>query len=234
MSKYSQIYNDLLANITSERLARGTRLPSETDLMESYGASRGTVRKAIEQLQERGYAQKRHGKGTFVLSPTPVEFQLGGIVSFRESYPKPGQNGGTDVVVFTQSTLEGDLLECIEAPEGSELTQIKRVRQIDGQRVILDINYFINDLIPGLNRQIAEHSIYAFIEEKLKLQISYAQRIIEAVPCSEEDRRCLDLEGQSHVIVVRNRTFLQDGRQFEYTESRHRLDRFYFSDVARR
>jgi GntR family trehalose operon transcriptional repressor len=108
------------------------------------------------------------------------------------------------------------------------------VRQIDGQRVILDINYFVNDLIPGLDRQIAEHSIYAFIEEELKLQISYAQRIIEAVPCSEEDRRCLDLEGQSHVIVVRNRTFLQDGRQFEYTESRHRLDRFYFSDVARR
>lgn len=59
MSKYSQIYNDLLANITSERLERSTRLPSETDLMESYGASRGTVRKAIEQLQERGYAQKK-------------------------------------------------------------------------------------------------------------------------------------------------------------------------------
>jgi GntR family trehalose operon transcriptional repressor len=36
------------------------------------------------------------------------------------------------------------------------------------------------------------------------------------------------------VIVIRNQTFLQDGRQFEYTESRHTLDTFYFSDVARR
>ena len=29
---------------------------------------------------------------------------------------------------------------------------------------------------------IAEHSIYAFIEQTLQLQIAYAQRTIEAVP----------------------------------------------------
>ena len=34
MSKYNQIYTDLLANITTERLQRGTRLPSETELMD--------------------------------------------------------------------------------------------------------------------------------------------------------------------------------------------------------
>jgi GntR family transcriptional regulator, trehalose operon transcriptional repressor len=88
MSKYNQIYTDLLASITTERLATWcTRLPSETELMTSYQASRGTVRKAIEQLQERGFAQKIHGKGTFVLSPNPIEFQLGGIVSFHETHP---------------------------------------------------------------------------------------------------------------------------------------------------
>lgn len=90
MSKYNQIYSDLLASITTERLERGARLPSETELMDSYQASRGTVRKAIELLQERGFAQKIHGKGTFVLSPTPIEFQLGGIVSFQETYPRLG------------------------------------------------------------------------------------------------------------------------------------------------
>ncbi|PMZ30023.1 trehalose operon repressor, partial [Pseudomonas sp. GW247-3R2A] len=51
---------------------------------------------------------------------------------------------------------------------------------------------------------------------------------------SKDDQHHLDLDGQSHVIVVSNQTFLQDGRQFEYTESRHTLDKFYFSDVARR
>ena len=41
MSKYNQIYTDLLASITTERLQRGTRLPSETELMNAYQASRG-------------------------------------------------------------------------------------------------------------------------------------------------------------------------------------------------
>lgn len=90
MSKYNRIYSDLLASITTERLERGARLPSETELMDSYQASRGTVRKAIELLQERGFAQKVHGKGTFVLSSAPIEFQLGGIVSFQETYPRLG------------------------------------------------------------------------------------------------------------------------------------------------
>lgn len=103
MSKYNQIYSDLLASITTERLERGARLPSETELMDSYQTSRGTVRKAIEQLQERGFAQKVHGKGTFVLSPTPIEFQLGGIVSFQEAYPRLGN----DVRLGRTSSVHG-------------------------------------------------------------------------------------------------------------------------------
>ena len=234
MSKYNQIYTDLLGSITTQRLERGARLPSETELMESYQASRGTVRRAIEQLQERGFAQKIHGNGTFVLSPSPIEFQLGGIVSFQETYPRLGKTVSTDVVEFCQFPLEGALLENLQAEEGTLITRIKRVRRIDGKRVILDINHFVADLIPGLDREIAEHSIYEFIEKTLQLQISFAQRTIEAVVCDKDDRQHLDVDGQSHVIVVSNQTFLQDGRQFEYTESRHTLDKFYFSDVARR
>src|SRR5471030_649902 len=203
MSKYNQIYTDLLGSITTQRL-------------------------------ERGFAQKIHGKGTFVLSPSPIEFQLGGIVSFQETYPRLGKTVSTDVVEFCQFPLEGALLENLQAEEGTLITRIKRVRRIDGKRVILDINHFVADLIPGLDREIAEHSIYEFIEKTLQLQISFAQRTIEAVVCDKDDRQHLDVDGQSHVIVVSNQTFLQDGRQFEYTESRHTLDKFYFSDVARR
>ncbi|HWH87104.1 MAG TPA: trehalose operon repressor [Pseudomonas sp.] len=234
MSKYNRIYSDLLASITTQRLQRGARLPSETELMDTYQASRGTVRKAIDQLQDRGFAQKIHGKGAFVLSTNPIEFQLGGIVSFQETHPRLGNDVSTEVVEMCQVPLEGALLEHINAEPGASITRIKRVRRIDGKRVILDINHFVSAVIPDLSADIAEHSIYAHIEQTLQLQIAYAQRTIEAVPCSNDDQQHLDLDGQSHVIVVSNQTFLQDGRQFEYTESRHTLDKFYFSDVARR
>lgn len=234
MSKYNQIYTDLLAEISAERLGKGARLPSETELMDSYQASRGTVRKAIELLQERGFVQKLHGKGAFVLSQSHIELQLGGIVSFQEIHRRLGRSFTTEVVEFRRFPLQGPLLEHLRAAEGSLITQVKRVRHINGERVILDVNHFVEELIPGLSAEIAKGSIYEYIEGQLALNISFAQRVIEAQRCNEDDRRYLDLGGQDHVIVIKNHTFLQDGRQFEYTESRHTLDKFYFSDVARR
>ncbi|GAA3318597.1 hypothetical protein GCM10020331_022040 [Ectobacillus funiculus] len=103
--------------------------------------------------------------------------------------------------------------------------------------MILDVNYFVSDIIPDLTKETVQASIYEYIEQALNLQISYAHRVIEAQPCTEEDqKKYLDLNGTDYVIVVKkNYTHLYDGRQFEYTESRHRLDRFlFFSDVARR
>ncbi|XLG13386.1 Trehalose operon transcriptional repressor [Bacillus velezensis] len=36
------------------------------------------------------------------------------------------------------------------------------------------------------------------------------------------------------MAVVKNRVFLEDTSLFQYTESRHRLDKFRFVDFARR
>ncbi|ARO64723.1 Trehalose operon repressor [Bacillus cereus] len=67
MSKYEQIYTEISKSIDNKQLKEGCKIPSETELMKQYEASRGTVRKAVDLLQERGYVQKIHGKGVFVL-----------------------------------------------------------------------------------------------------------------------------------------------------------------------
>ena len=46
--------------------APGTRLPSERQLCSLTGASRSTVRVALDSLLHAGYIEKRHGKGMFV------------------------------------------------------------------------------------------------------------------------------------------------------------------------
>jgi GntR family trehalose operon transcriptional repressor len=234
VNKYSQIFADIVADIDNQRLQKGERIPSESELMNSYAASRGTVRKAVDQLQERGYVQKIHGKGVFVLKPGNIEFQLSGIVSFKESYERLGRAVTTQIADLQSISADKALAKLLQVAEKTELVRIKRVRNIDGENVILDINYFVADLIPGLTPQIAQNSIYEYIEKVLKLNICYAQRVFEAQPCIEDDRRYLDLNGMDHVIVVKNHTHFYDGRQFEYTESRHRLDKFFFSDIARR
>jgi GntR family transcriptional regulator, trehalose operon transcriptional repressor len=234
MKKYGTIYDELVRRIESGELADGARVPSETELMAAYEASRGTVRRAVEMLQERGYVQKMHGKGVFVLRPAHIEFRVSGIVSFKEVNERLGRPVSTRVVEITELHADATVATLLDVAPGTPVQHIKRVRNIDGENVILDLNWFLPDLVPGISREIAEVSIYKHIEDDLGLQISYAERVMEAQPVTEADRRYLDLKGTSHVIVVKNRTHFYDGRQFEYTESRHRLDRFQFADVARR
>lgn len=72
--------------------------------------------------------------------------------------------------------------EIIKCKRKTEIDHIKRVRNIDGEKVILDINHFVSEFIPGLTKEIATASIYKYIEKELGLHISYSQRVIEVQP----------------------------------------------------
>src|SRR5450756_602170 len=50
----AQVAADIEADIDSGALAPDTRLPSEMELSAQYGVARVSVRRAIEQLRERG------------------------------------------------------------------------------------------------------------------------------------------------------------------------------------
>ncbi|NUP00742.1 MAG: PLP-dependent aminotransferase family protein [Nonomuraea sp.] len=59
----------------------GTRLPSERDLAQAVGLSRGTVAAAFNALCEEGLCERRHGSGTYVLgTPTFGGLLQGGAV----------------------------------------------------------------------------------------------------------------------------------------------------------
>ncbi|GAA0499082.1 hypothetical protein GCM10008986_27770 [Salinibacillus aidingensis] len=51
---------------------------------------------------------------------------------------------------------------------------------------------------------------------------------------TEEDAELLDLEGYSSIVVIKSLVYLEDTSLFQYTESRHRPDKFRFVDFARR
>lgn len=105
---------------------------------------------------------------------------------------------------------------------------------MDGVASVLDIDYLDRELIPGLTKEIAQRSIYQYIDEDLKLQIGYAKKEILISPIDNRDKILLDLGKDQHVVTVRSQVYLADGRQFQFTESRHKLDKFHFVDYAKR
>ncbi|MFD9028107.1 GntR family transcriptional regulator [Streptomyces parvulus] len=67
---YERVMADLLEQIRKGELSAGSRLPSEAALVEAYGVSRGTVRRAVRELETAGHVEARHGVGRFVSSPS--------------------------------------------------------------------------------------------------------------------------------------------------------------------
>ena len=118
--------------------------------------------------------------------------------------------------------------------EGDELWAVQRVRYLDGKALILDINYFLKEFVPGLTEEIASHSIYDFIENVLGMQIITSKRRITMEHATARDEKLLDMDGYDCVAVVVNQTFNSDGMLFEYTQSRHQPDYFCFQDIATR
>src|SRR5262249_3059096 len=63
---------DLLsAEITSGKLAPGARLPTEQEMMASFGVSRTVIREAVSALRSEGLVTTRQGVGAFVATEIP-------------------------------------------------------------------------------------------------------------------------------------------------------------------
>lgn len=60
------VFNKIRDSIVSGRYSYNERLPSERDLAKLYKAARGTVRSALQQLEQANLVRRKFGSGTFV------------------------------------------------------------------------------------------------------------------------------------------------------------------------
>lgn len=235
-AKYDEIYVDLKQSIERDTYPYGSLLPSENTLITQYSCSRNTIRRALAALGEIGYVQPIHGKGVRVIY-RPSEraaFTVGGIESFRETARRNRLNVVTKVASFSIVTVDARLAEESGFPIGAEVYDILRVRYLDGKPLILDRNLFLRELVPGLTAEIAERSVYDYIEQELGMPIVTSKRTITVEHASFQDKQFLVLGDYNCLAVVSGQTFNADGVMFEYTQSRHQPEHFSFHDIAAR
>ena len=235
-SKYQDIYQEIKRKIESDEYAYQSLLPSENLLIQNYSCSRNTVRRAIGRLVTDGYVQTMQGKGVRNIY-RPIEqtaFTLGEIESFRESALRNGQTPATKVLLFTELSADETLGRRTGFAPGTELFYLQRLHCLDGIPLIMNHNYFLKESMPNLTKEIAEVSIYDYLEQTLHMTIVSSRRIMTVEKISEIDEKYLRLNAEEYncMAVVSSFTYNSDGIMFEYTQSRHRPDYFRFQDHA--
>lgn len=225
----------MIAKIENDKFGTNAKLPSENEMISEYNVSRDTIRKSLNLLEQNGYIQKIKGKGSFVLDSNKVNFPVSGLTSFKELAQKMAAVSGTFLKELEKIPADPTIQMQLDLTDHDEVWKVIRVRKIDGIKIIMDKDFFNAQYVPLLTKEICEDSIYEYLESRVGLKISFAKKEITVQQASAEDKKYLDFENSSMtVVVVKSYTYLEDMNLFQYTESRHRADKFKFVGFARR
>ncbi|MDO5348348.1 MAG: trehalose operon repressor [Lachnospiraceae bacterium] len=235
-TKYDQIYASLREKIENGEYPYQTLMPSENTLVKEYDCSRNTIRRALQNLAGDGYVQSIHGKGVRVIYQPyeQAEFMLSGIESLKEAVARNNKEYRTQVVCFAELTVDEKIHARTTLPVGEEIYYVQRVRIIEGKPLILDHNYFLKSVVRGLTPEIAEKSVYEYMEQVLGEMIVTTKRKMTVEHLTEVDMKYLEIKDYNCLAVVSSMTYNAEGIMFEYTQSRHRPDCFVFYDTAHR
>ncbi|MBM2659802.1 trehalose operon repressor [Staphylococcus pseudoxylosus] len=234
--KFITIYETLRADIIESRISYGTQLPSEYELVENYDASRETVRKALNLLVRDGMIQKIRGKGSVVIYQGLTEFPFADLTSFREVQQGLGLQHETEVKVL-ERIHAGDVprvKEALNVTQSTVLWHVIRTRKINDKVKIIDEDYLIEAIVPGLTLDIVQTSLYAYVENVLGLDISYSNKSITFEGFGELEYEMFGDVAPPYTATVRGIVHLKDTTQFQYNISRHLATEFKFKDFSRR
>jgi GntR family transcriptional regulator len=166
IAKYLDIADDLrerlgTGSLPLEQEAQGgpLKLPGEKELASEYGASRSTIRLALQVLANQGLVQTRHGLGTFVLERRPPlvvpldheeDWQAGQHAEtalFPVGSPSAAQTTGRFQVETVQAGPE--VADFLSVSEGDQVVLRRSRQHIDGKPWCLVVSYYPMDIAGG-------------------------------------------------------------------------------------
>ncbi len=166
---YQQIKAAIKNSIDDGTYKSREKIPSEPELCHEYGASRITVRRAVEELCNEGYLIKMQGRGTFV-SMGRVHRKFTGVAtrvrSFTQACQDEGMVAGGKVLERQIVPVRKDEQEFFQLEEDALLVYIQRIRTADGQTMMLESHFFpYNEFRGLLNMDLQDVSLFSKVEE---------------------------------------------------------------------
>ena len=220
---YSQLVGIIKRSISSGTLNVGDLLPSEAELCRALDVSRNTVRQAIGELEEEGLVVRKRGRGTFVADPATN--RRGVRYSFTTEVSSLGKVPSSTLIDFDVIVPNQAVCEKMELREGTPVYCFTRIRNVDGEPLILETSYYPQYIYPNLTRDMVQtHSFYSLLYH-VGITPFAAEESYEAVTLSSDNAKLLGVEPGSCAFYHQRRTRTEDGRVYEYTRSFIRGDR---------
>lgn len=232
MAVYDNIREKIEGMIRTGEYPPGSKLPSEPELIATYKASRGTVRRALHELEQNGIIARRSGDGTYVIR-TPKEAR---IASFTNRLLNAGikpSNRVRQVEKVSLADTQGRVAEAFvtESVDGDNLYfyYVERIRYANKIPISLQKVYLLtsdfNDNF--LEEEDFNGSLYA-IYKSYHRRVTWADEIVQARLSQSDEVEVLKMnppDCTQHIVYERNRiSYDQSNRPLEVLISVDRAD----------
>jgi GntR family transcriptional regulator len=217
--KHQQLREQLVAMVVP-----GQAIPSERELMTTYGLSRATVRRAIDGLVADGLLQRTQGLGTFAVRPR-LETRLH-LASFSQDMRRRGRNPSTRMISLALAEPPADVAGALGLAAGAQAWHLLRVRLADNEPVAHEDGWYPGDLLPGLDtHDVVGGSLYEIFGTQYGLWVDHAEQTLWGETADASMARQLAAPQYTSLLVFR-RVSSAGGRPIEYVVSRYRGDRY--------
>jgi GntR family transcriptional regulator len=209
--RYQEIAGELRSRVAAGDFAGGRLLPSEAQLAEEFGASRVTVRRALEELHEEGLVDSRQGFGWYVAAD-PLRQALGRLGTIEAQLADAGIASERRVLDFGFVAAPTRVRKVLGV---RRVLEVRRCNLADGQPFARVTVWCPERLGKGLSLADVERAPFY---ELLDAQLGGASQTIAAAAASKADADLLGVPAGSPVLSCRRTTRTVAGEAVLYSE----------------
>jgi len=227
---YQQLMDWMVQNISTGTWGEGQQLPSEPLLAEELGVSRGTLRKAIGILIQRGLVVQTHGKGTFVAAAVIDQPLVSQLTSVSEEFIRSGTPFHTSVVGQRLLPAQPRPAAALGLEPGAPVLMLERIRGVDGQPLLFNESYLSGERYGELvDTDFRQVRLFEVLESRYGLTLARAARTISAITASSRIAKALDVAVGAPILYSEQTVYSGDDEAVEFSKAWFRGDRFRLS-----
>lgn len=231
---YVQVSKSIKDDIREGNYIRGAKLPNESELAKVLDVSRGTIRKSLSLLNNEGYIETIHGKGSFVKDDrisSPIAQQF---VSFSEDMKS--QKLDFETKVMTKKIITSDSSEqySLKVDSNSNFLYLERLRTVNDIPSILLYNWISLERCPGIEKYDFENiGLFEAMEETMGENINHGIREFSALNATDYIQEILKLQ-EDAVLRINQTSFNKDNIPIEYSDVYLRTDKYQVTSLLQR
>lgn len=222
---YFQVSQRIEQAIMDGTLPAGARLENEVSLGERLRLSRPTIRRAIQDLVDKGLLVRRRGIGTQVVHGRVTRGVE--LTSLYEDLQQAGQKPSTRILSVDVVKATELLADRLAVPEGAAVLHVKRVRLADNVPVSVLENWLPTEFTDITARELESAGLYEILRAR-GVTIRVAKQRIAARTATTDDSLLLDIDKHSALITMERTAFDSSGKAIEFGSHCYRPDLYSF------